>query len=244
MKQTYLNIRENDRLRNGLFRMVLEGDVSAFTAPGQFLNIRLEGCFLRRPISVHDLTADAVTIVYKTVGEGTEKLSRMKKSMPLDVLTGLGNGFACSRAGTHPLLLGGGIGSAPLLLLARRLRASGLPVSAVLGFNTAEEIFCEEELKALGCDVRVATLDGSAGTAGYVTDALPEAYSYYYACGPEPMLRAVFRTVPADGELSFEARMGCGFGACMGCTCETVAGPKRICREGPVLRKGELIWAD
>lgn len=243
MKEVRLTVLGNERLTQSVFRMELAGDVSAFTAPGQFLNIKLDGLFLRRPISVCDLGRDTVTIIYKTVGKGTEKLAGMKNGDVLNVLTGLGNGYDLSPAGDHPVLLGGGVGVPPLYLLAKNLRAAGKPVSAVLGFNTKAEVFCEEEFRALGCDVTVATVDGSYGRKGFVTDALAGIpYTYFYTCGPEPMLKAVYRSTATEGQFSFEERMGCGFGACMGCSCKTVTGFKRICRDGPVLRKEEILW--
>ena len=244
MKDRILTVAENIPLTEEVYRMVLTGDVSAFTAPGQFLNLRLEGRFLRRPISVCDLEEDRVTIIYKVVGRGTAQMAAMLPGEKLDVLTGLGNGYDLKDAGDAPLLIGGGVGVPPMYLLAKRLRAQGKRVQAVLGFNRACEVFYEEEFRALGCAVTVATADGSYGVRGFVTDALPEAYSYYYCCGPEPMLRAVYKTAQGSGQLSFEKRMGCGFGACMGCSCKTVTGYKRICREGPVLRKEEILWED
>lgn len=243
MKEVRLTVLGNERLTQSVFRMELAGDVSAFTAPGQFLNIKLDGLFLRRPISVCDLGRDTVTIIYKTVGKGTEKLAGMKNGDVLNVLTGLGNGYDLSPAGDRPVLLGGGVGVPPLYLLAKNLRAAGKPVSAVLGFNTKAEVFCEEEFRALGCDVTVTTADGSYGRKGFVTDALAGIpYTYFYTCGPEPMLKAVYRSTATEGQFSFEERMGCGFGACMGCSCKTVTGFKRICRDGPVLRKEEILW--
>ena len=244
MKQTILTVAENVPAAAGTYRMRLIGDVSAVSAPGQFINLAVEGGFLRRPISVHDRTEDSVTILYKIMGRGTEALSRLRPGAEADVLTGLGNGFDLAAAGDAPLLIGGGIGSAPLYWLARELRAQGKSVSAVLGFNTASDVLCAGELRALGCAVTLTTADGSLGTRGFVTDALPEEYSYFYACGPEPMLRAVYRTAKGPGEFSLEERMGCGFGACMGCTCRTAVGYKRVCRDGPVFKKEELVWAD
>ena len=242
MKDCILTVAENLPLTKEVYRMRLRGDVSAFTAPGQFLNLKLAGHFLRRPISLCDLGEDSVTIIYKAVGRGTAQMAAMQPGEILSALTGLGNGYDLSQAGEMPLLIGGGVGVPPMYLLARRLRALGKPVQAVLGFNKASEIFYEEEFRDLGCSVTVATADGSYGVRGFVTDALPETYSYYYCCGPEPMLRAVYRTARGSGQLSFEKRMGCGFGACMGCSCKTITGYKRICREGPVLRKEEILW--
>ncbi len=242
MKQSFFEIEENRPLTENVYRLRLAGDVSAITAPGQFINIRLDGLFLRRPISVCDRDDRSVTVIYKVVGKGTEQLSRMQMGEPLDVLTGLGNGYDLTPAGERPLLLGGGVGVPPLYMLAKELRRQGREVTVVLGFNRAAEVFYEEEFRALGCDVTVATADGSHGKKGFVTDALPAEYTYFYTCGPEPMLRAVYRATTTEGQLSFEERMGCGFGACMGCSCKTVTGYKRICKDGPVLRKEEILW--
>ena len=239
-----MTVAENKPLTREVYRMVLKGDVSAFTAPGQFLNLKLEGRFLRRPISLCDLGEDSAAIIYKVVGQGTAQMAAMQPGEKLDVLTGLGNGYDLADAGEAPLLIGGGVGVPPMYLLAKRLRARGKAVHALLGFNKASEIFYEEEFRALGCTVTVATADGSYGVRGFVTDALPKSYSYYYCCGPEPMLRAVYKTAKGSGQLSFEKRMGCGFGACMGCSCKTITGYKRICKEGPVLRKEEIAWED
>ena len=242
MKQVTYTIIENIPLTDNVYRMVLRGDTSAITAPGQFVNIQLDGLYLRRPISVCDAEDGRLTLIYKVVGKGTDALSRMNAGEKLDVLTGLGNGYDLSRAGDAPVLIGGGVGVPPLYLLAKKLAAQGKRVSVCLGFNAASEIFYEEEFRALGCAVKVSTVDGSHGEKGFVTGILPAEPSYYYACGPEPMLRAVYRALDCPGEMSFEARMGCGFGACMGCTCETIAGYKRICKDGPVMRKEELLW--
>ena len=239
-----MTVAENKPLTREVYRMVLKGDVSAFTAPGQFLNLKLEGRFLRRPISLCNLGEDSAAIIYKVVGQGTAQMAAMQPGEKLDVLTGLGNGYDLADAGEAPLLIGGGVGVPPMYLLAKRLRARGKAVHALLGFNKASEIFYEEEFRALGCTVTVATADGSYGVRGFVTDALPKSYSYYYCCGPEPMLRAVYKTAKGSGQLSFEKRMGCGFGACMGCSCKTITGYKRICKEGPVLRKEEIAWED
>ena len=231
MKQQILTITENTPVTAAVYRMRLEGADLEQQKPGGFVNIRLEGLFLRRPISVYDSAPGSLTILYKVVGKGTEQMAGMKAGETLDVLTGLGNGYDLSKAGDEPLLLGGGVGVPPLYLLAKQLTAAGKKVHAVLGFNTAEEVFGEEAFKALGCEVTVTTADGSYGVKGFVTDALPASYSYFYTCGPEPMLRAVYRAAKTSGQFSFEERMGCGFGACMG-----------ICREGPVLEKEEIIW--
>ena len=222
--------------------MTLRGESLEVQRPGGFVNIRLEGLFLRRPISVFDSEEGRLTILYKVVGRGTERMAGLPAGEKLDVLTGLGNGYDLSKAGDAPLLLGGGVGVPPLYLLAKMLRAEGKNVTAVLGFNTAEEVFGREDFEALGCAVTVTTADGSLGVKGFVTDALPEKYSYFYTCGPEPMLRAVYRAARTSGQFSFEERMGCGFGACMGCSCRTITGYKRICREGPVLEKEEILW--
>ncbi len=245
MKQGSFKVKENTALTESVFKMVLAGDVSAITAPGQFVNIKLEGLYLRRPISVCDLEDGALTIIYKAVGKGTEQMSRMQTGETLDVLTGLGNGYDLSLSGEKPVLLGGGVGVPPMYLLAKELHSQGKEVSVILGFNTKSEIFFEEEFRKLGCSVTVTTVDGSYGTKGFVTDALKNTdYTYFYTCGPEPMLKAVYKASVTSGQMSFEKRMGCGFGACMGCSCKTLTGYKRICKEGPVMKKEEILWED
>ena len=245
MKQGFFEIVENLPLTATVYRMRLRGDTSAITASGQFVNVLLEGKFLRRPISVCDVEGDLLTLIYKVVGGGTEQMSRMSVGTRLDLLTGLGNGYDLETAGARPLLLGGGVGVPPLYMLAKKLIARGARVSVVLGFNKKDEIFYEEEFRALGAEVYVATADGSYGTRGFVTDVMKELdYTYFYTCGPEPMLRAVCTASTCEGQLSFEERMGCGFGACMGCSCKTLTGNKRICKEGPVMRKEEILWSE
>jgi len=245
MKQSVFTILGNTALTDTVFQMVLQGDTSAIIAPGQFVNIKLDGLYLRRPISVCDLCGDKLTIVYKAVGKGTEMMSQMQAGEKLDVLTGLGNGYDMTLSGNDPVLLGGGVGVPPMYLLAKRLLAQGKNVSVILGFNTASEIFYEEEFKKLGADVTVTTVDGSYGIKGFVTDALQSMeYSYFYTCGPEPMLKAVYKASKTSGQMSFEKRMGCGFGACMGCSCKTITGYKRICKEGPVMKMEEILWED
>ena len=244
MKQSIFEIIGNTRLVPGVYRMQLRGDTSAITAPGQFVNIQLDGMFLRRPISVCDVQGDVLTIIYKVVGKGTEALSKMD-SGKLDILTGLGNGYDLTVAGEKPVLLGGGVGVPPMYLLAKKLIAEGKTPIVILGFNKQEEIFYEEEFKALGCQVYVTTVDGSYGIRGFVTDALKMVdYTHFYTCGPEPMLKAVYKASTTSGQMSFEERMGCGFGACMGCSCKTLTGYKRICKDGPVMRKEEILWED
>ena len=244
MKQSIFQILENKPLTKNVYKMVLRGDTSHITAPGQFVNILLDGLYLRRPISVCDVEGDLLTIIYKVVGKGTERMSSMKTGQ-LDILTGLGNGYDLSCCGSKPLLLGGGVGVPPMYLLARKLIEEGKTVQVILGFNTADEVFYEEEFKALGAEVIVATADGSRGVKGFVTDVMKDlSYTYFYTCGPEPMLKAIYRDAATSGQLSFEKRMGCGFGACMGCSCKTITGYKRICKEGPVLRKEEILWED
>ena len=243
MKQGIFTIKSNVALTDSVMKMVMAGDTSAITAPGQFVNIKLDGYFLRRPISICDYDGETLTILYKMVGKGTAAMGKMQAGETLDVLTGLGNGYDLTKSGDKPVLLGGGVGVPPLYRLAKDLIAAGKTVSVVLGFNTAAEIFYEEEFKALGAAVTVTTVDGSRGIKGFVTDALKEIdYSYFYTCGPEPMLKAIYKTATTSGQLSFEERMGCGFGACMGCSCKTVTGNKRICKEGPVLVKEDIIW--
>ena len=242
MKQGIFEIISNKALTDSVYQMVLSGDTSAITAPGQFVNLQLDGMFLRRPISVCDYEANTLTLVYKVVGKGTEAMSKMGAGEKLDILTGLGNGYDLSLSGDRPVLLGGGVGVPPMYHLAKQLIALGKTVTVILGFNTAREVFYENEFRALGCQVTVTTVDGSYGKKGFVTDALPEDYTYFYTCGPEPMLKAVHRATSTSGQMSFEERMGCGFGACMGCSCKTLTGYKRICKEGPVMKKEEILW--
>ena len=244
MKQGNFAIIENIALTDNVYKMTLRGDTSAIIAPGQFVNMKLDGLFLRRPISVCDVEGDILTIIYKAVGKGTAQMAQMKAGT-LDVLTGLGNGYDLSLSGDHPVLLGGGVGVPPMYLLAKKLLAEGKKVSVILGFNTKSEVFYEKEFLALGADVTVTTVDGSYGLKGFVTDALKNMdYTYFYTCGPEPMLKAVYKASKSSGQMSFEKRMGCGFGACMGCSCKTITGYKRICKEGPVMKKEEILWED
>ena len=242
MKQGLFTIETNRPLTDNVYLMKLRGDVSEITAPGQFINIKLDGLYLRRPISVCDCDAETVTIIYKVVGKGTEQMAKMQQGT-LDVLTGLGNGYNTTLSGDKPLLVGGGVGVPPLYMLAKQLISEGKEVSVVLGFNTKSEVFYKNEFEALGAKVYVTTVDGSMGIKGFVTNALPEIdYSYVFTCGPEPMLKALYKSINTSGQFSFEERMGCGFGACMGCSCKTVTGYKRICKDGPVLEKEEILW--
>ncbi len=243
MKQGIFKITDNKNIARDVFRMSLAGDVSAIERPGQFVNIAIEGQFLRRPISVCDKSDDGFVIIYKKVGKGTDTLSKMAAGHSLDILTGLGNGYDLDESGDRPLLLGGGVGVPPLYWLCRTLAAQGKKPFAVLGFNAQDEIFYEDEFRKAGADVQVMTADGSYGGKGFVTDAMNAIpYTYLYACGPMPMLRAVNAIAGTSGQFSFEERMGCGFGACMGCSCHTVSGDKRICADGPVMRREEVIW--
>ena len=243
MKQSIFTIKENIALTSTVYKMVLEGDTSDITNCGQFVNIKLDGLFLRRPISVCDCEGNALTLIYKVVGKGTEQMSKMGAGESLDLLTGLGNGYDTSVSGDRPILLGGGVGVPPMYMLCKELISQGKKVSVVLGFNKADEIFYENEFKALGADVSVTTVDGSYGTKGFVTDVMKNTeYSYFYTCGPEPMLKAVYNTSVTEGQFSFEERMGCGFGACMGCSCKTNFGNKRVCKDGPVFEKEEILW--
>ena len=242
MQQGLFSIVSNEALTESVYKMTLSGDVSDITAPGQFVNILLEGKFLRRPISVCDVQDGMLTIIYKVVGKGTEQLSQMKNGS-LDILTGLGNGYDLSVSGDRPVLIGGGVGVPPMYMLAKQLIEEGKSVKVILGFNTCSEIFYENEFRDLGAEVIVTTVDGSYGMKGFVTDAMKDVeYTYFYTCGPEPMLKAVFKASSTSGQMSFEKRMGCGFGACMGCSCKTITGYKRICKEGPVMRKEEILW--
>lgn len=244
-KKDIYTVISNTPLTKDVYRMVLEGDTEWITRPGQFVNIELEGLYLRRPISISDWDERTITIIYKVVGRGTERMSKMAQGVKLDLLTGLGNGFDTSIESERPLLVGGGVGVPPLYRLAKDLLAQGKQVSVVLGFNTSSEIFYADEFKALGVDLYISTADGSMGVKGFVTDAIREAeikFDYFYSCGPLPMLKALCDCCEVSGELSFEERMGCGFGACMGCSCKTLAGNKRICKDGPVMKREEIIW--
>ena len=240
MKQQLFEIQSNEQIAKSVYRMQLGGDTTGIL-PGQFVNIRVQGQFLRRPISVCNITDGILTIIYKVVGVGTEAMSHLPIGTQLDVLTVLGNGYDLSKAGDAPLLVGGGVGVPPMYMLARQLREAGKKVRVILGFNTKDEVFYEEEFRALGCDVTVTTVDGSHGVKGFVTNALDGQQSYYYTCGPLPMIKALIQAAGTHGEVSMEERMGCGFGACMGCTIQTTKGPKRVCKEGPVFAASELL---
>jgi len=242
MKQDRYTVVSNRALTAEVWELRLTGDTSPITAPGQFVNLRLEGLFLRRPISICDWDGEGLTLVYKVVGRGTEEMRRLGPGQTLDLLCGLGNGFDVGRCGGRTLVVGGGVGIPPLYGLAKSLLAAGKTPVAVLGFNTEKEIFYADAFRALGVETVVATADGSCGEKGLVTDVLPADYDYFCACGPLPMLRAVCRTAKTSGLLSLEERMGCGFGACMGCTCRTASGAKRLCKDGPVLEKEEIVW--
>lgn len=245
MKQGIFRITSNEKIARDIFKMTIAGDTSAITAPGQFVNIKLDGFFLRRPISVCDCVGENLTLIYKTVGNGTEQMSRMKNGDELDLLTGLGNGYNTEASGDSPMLVGGGVGVPPMYMLCRKLISEGKNVTVVLGFNSKDDVFYENEFRALGADVHIATADGTYGTKGFVTDVIKNLqYTFFYTCGPEPMFRAMHKMMKTPGQYSFEERMGCGFGACMGCSCKTLTGNKRICKEGPVMESEEIIWAD
>ena len=245
MKQETFKIVSNKALTSNVFKMSLLGDTDEITAPGQFVNIKIDGLFLRRPISVCDVYGNTLTLVYKVVGAGTKAMSEMGAGDELDMLVGLGNGYDLELAGERPLLVGGGVGVPPMLYLAKELKFKGANPIVVMGFNTADEVFLEDDFKSRGFETYVTTVDGSYGIKGFVTDAIVELdYTYFYTCGPEPMLKALYSATKTSGEFSFEERMGCGFGACMGCSCKTITGNKRICKEGPVLKKEEILWED
>lgn len=245
MKQCVFEIKQNGKIADGVYKMVLSGDTSAITAPGQFVNIQLSGRFLRRPISVCDYDNETLTLIYKVVGKGTAQMSEMLPGEKLDLLTGLGNGYDLSKSGEKPLLIGGGVGVPPMYNLCKKLIAEGKMVTVILGFNAKGDVFYQEEFERLGAAVFVTTADGSYGTKGFVTDVMKNLeYSFFYTCGPEPMFRAIHKIAKAPGQYSFEERMGCGFGACMGCSCKTLTGNKRICKEGPVMESEEIIWND
>ena len=243
MKDTKFTIVKNEKIAKNTYLWVMQGDTTHITAPGQFVNFKLDGLYLRRPISVCDAVEGRLAVIFKAVGEGTEKMAAMPVGAEVLTLTGLGNGYDTSVSGDNPLLIGGGAGVPPMYLLARKLLAEGKHPTVILGFGSRDEVFFKEEFEALGCEVYVTTVDGSEGIPGFVTDAMSELdYSYFYTCGPEPMLKAVYDRSESSGQFSFEERMGCGFGACMGCSCKTKYGNKRICRDGPVLVKEEIIW--
>ena len=243
MQRIFPEIISNRRIAENIYEMKLRGDFTAVTNPGQFVELTVDGCYLRRPISVCDAENDVLTLVFKTVGQGTEKMSNMSVGKKVDMLVGLGNGYDISKSGERPLLVGGGIGVPPLWLLCRRLIETGAKPTVILGAGSAPEVFYRDEFEKVGATVYVTTADGSMGTKGFVTDVMKTlAYTYFYACGPLPMYRAMEETAVTDGEYSFEQRMGCGFGACMGCTMMTKSGAKRVCKEGPVFQRGEIIW--
>ena len=245
MKDTIFTIKSNIKIAKNTYEMVLVGDTSDITASGQFVNIKLDGFYLRRPISVCDVEGNELTLIYKAVGRGTEKMAEMEKGQELLILTGLGNGYDLDKSGDAPLLIGGGAGVPPMYLLCRKLIAEGKKCTVILGFGSKDEVFYEEKFAALGARVLVTTADGSYGIKGFVTDAFDGVdYTHFYTCGPEPMLKAVYSESTTGGSFSFEERMGCGFGACMGCSCKTITGYKRICKEGPVMQKEEILWKD
>ncbi len=244
MKKGIFTVLTNEKLTDSVYKMTLKGDTSAIERPGQFVNVQLDGLYLRRPISVCDYEDGKLTIIYKVVGKGTEQMSTFTFGKELDILSGLGNGYFTYFSGDKPLLIGGGVGVPPLYNLAKELLKEGKKPTVIIGFNTSSEVFYKEAFEKLGVKVLVATADGSMGIKGFVTDAIKEVgdYTYVYTCGPEPMLKAVYNATTTSGEYSFEERMGCGFGACMGCSCKTKYGNKRICKDGPVLVKEEIIW--
>ena len=243
MNQVIFKIDKNIKIAAATYKMTLIGDTSEIQRPGQFVNFKLDGFYLRRPISVCDFDDKTLTVIYKVIGNGTEYMSNMKIGDTIDTLCGLGNGYNPNTSGDSPVLIGGGVGVPPLYNLCKVLISQGKSPSVILGFNTAEEVFYADEFKELGAEVYIATADGSVGTKGFVTDVLDKiSYTYYYACGPEPMFKAINNIAKTSGQLSFESRMGCGFGACMGCSCKTLTGYKRICKEGPVMRSEEIIW--
>ncbi|MDO4198078.1 MAG: dihydroorotate dehydrogenase electron transfer subunit [Erysipelotrichaceae bacterium] len=241
MKDSIYTVKENKPLTSSVYMMTLKGDTENIR-PGQFVNIKLPQRYLRRPISVYDVSDDELTLIYKVVGHGTDDMSKMDEGIKLQIMSELGNGYDLSLSGKKPLLIGGGVGVPPLYYLAKKLIEEGKKPYVILGFNTKEEIFGEEEFRKLGIEVAVTTVDGSYGIKGFVTDALPENYTYVYTCGPLPMLKAVYDRTDTSGQYSFEARMGCGYGACMGCSTPVKNGYKRVCKDGPIFYKEEIVW--
>ena len=242
MKDTIFTVISNEKIAKNTYQCILRGDTSAITAPGQFVNVKLDGFYLRRPISVCEVEGDALTLIYKVVGDGTANMAEAPVGTEWLVLTGLGNGYDLTVSGERPLLIGGGAGVPPMYQLAKELVKEGKHPTAILGFGSADEVFYKEKFEAIGVPVTVTTADGTEGVRGFVTDAMKDGYTHFYTCGPEPMLKAVYQKSTTSGQFSFEERMGCGFGACMGCSCKTLTGNKRICREGPVLREEEILW--
>lgn len=243
MNQVMMKITDNKKIAEKTYFMSLEGDTSAITKPGQFINIKLDGFFLRRPISVCNCENGKLSIIYKVVGNGTKEMSELPVGAELDILSGLGNGYDTSKSGDCPVLIGGGVGVPPMYLLCKKLVSEGKKATVILGFNSEKEVFGVDEFKATGAEVYVTTADGSVGTKGFVTDVLKNLdYTYFYTCGPMPMFKAIESIAKTSGQYSFEERMGCGFGACMGCTCKTKYGNKRICKDGPVLEREEIVW--
>lgn len=245
MKEVNLTVVSNEPIAPATWKMVLEGDTMAIKGSGQFINIMIPGLFLRRPISVHDVDFTTVTLVYKVVGKGTDAMSAMKPGETLNALTGLGNCFDIDACQRNALLLGGGVGAAPLYCLAKELIATDRNVTVVLGFNTADEAMLVKEFEGLGIRVEIATMDGSLGTKGFVTDVIAKGdikFDYFYGCGPLPMLKAVCNAIETPGEVSLEERMGCGFGICYGCSCHTTDGPRRVCADGPIFKKEKMVW--
>lgn len=243
MNQVMMKITDNKKIAEKTYFMSLEGDTSAITKPGKFINIKLDGFFLRRPISVCDCENGKLSIIYKVVGNGTKEMSELPVGAELDILSGLGNGYDTSKSGDCPVLIGGGVGVPPMYLLCKKLVSEGKKATVILGFNSEKEVFGVDEFKATGAEVYVTTADGSVGTKGFVTDVLKNLhYTYFYTCGPMPMFKAIESIAKTSGQYSFEERMGCGFGACMGCTCKTKYGNKRICKDGPVLEREEIVW--
>lgn len=243
MNQVMMKITDNKKIAEKTYFMSLEGDTSAITKPGQFINIKLDGFFLRRPISVCDCENGKLSIIYKVVGNGTKEMSELPVGAELDILSGLGNGYDTSKSGDCPVLIGGGVGVPPMYMLCKKLVSEGKKATVILGFNSEKEVFGVDEFKATGAEVYVTTADGSVGTKGFVTDVLKNLdYTYFYTCGPMPMFKAIESIAKTSGQYSFEERMGCGFGTCMGCTCKTKYGNKRICKDGPVLEREEIVW--
>ncbi|MCQ2143447.1 MAG: dihydroorotate dehydrogenase electron transfer subunit [Bacteroidales bacterium] len=234
MEQRLFKIVANKEIAELTYRLDLEAVEPGFSFDGEFVNIKIDGFFLRRPISVCDSYPGGITLVYKVVGKGTEALSHKKEGEVLDLLTGLGRGFDAAATESSALLVAGGLGAAPLLPLAKKLKAAGKKVNVVLGFNKASEICLEEELRALADSFEIATVDA--------IKAMDPTFDYFYTCGPMVMMKVVCKTLDAPGEASLEERMGCGFGICVGCTVVTKNGPRKVCKDGPVFKKEDIVW--
>ena len=244
MKRAVFTVLGNERISADVFDLRLSGDTSELVGSGQFVNADIPDLYLRRPISICDYSPGEMRLVIKIVGKGTQKMASLKEGDPVDLLVPLGNGFDTAKSGKTPYLFGGGVGVAPMVRLAKDLIGQGKKTTVVLGFNSSSDVILYDDYcRIVGKEnVFVTTVDGSFGQKGFVTEVNADGASFVYSCGPLPMMKALDKAIECGAEYSFESRMGCGFGACMGCTLASAGGPVRVCREGPVFRKGEILW--